>query len=266
MTGQEGQCSLCLKRAVLQESHLLPAAVYRLIRDQSGAGKSSPVHLTTKKSFRSDKQIKEYFLCRKCELRFSVNSENYVLGQCDRQNGQFKLRELLRCASVLCDLGKEKLYEVTALLGGKTEQYLYFGASVFWRAAARSWTLRGTRVAPIKLGKYQEELRLYLIGKAGFPADGRLVVNVSSDNRTGVATPPREWNLKLRQHEGPYYKFYILGILFTLILDPAGARECDDIALNSSRGKFMLLSPWKDDSLFRHVKATAKKSRPRGWR
>lgn len=101
---------------------------------------------------------------------------------------------------------------------------------------------------------------------AGFPAKGRLFVNVSCDDRTDVATPPCEGRLKIRKYEGPYYKFYIPGILFTLILDPDGARECDNIALNSSKGKFMLLSPWKRDSLFHHIAARAKQSTPRGWR
>lgn len=266
MTGQESQCGLCLRPALLQESHLLPAAVYRLIRDPSDGPNSSPVHVTTKKSFRSDKQITEYFLCCNCEQRFSVNGESYVLSQCDRRNGEFRLRELLRSASVLCDLGEDKLFEVTALLGEKTEQYLYFGASVFWRAAARSWAFRGTTVAPIRLGTYQEELRLYLLGKAGFPTNGRLFVNVSIDDRTDVATPPCEGHLKVAGYEGPYYKFYIPGILFTLILDREGARECDDIALNSSKGKFILLSRWKDDSLFQYIADTAKRSTRRGWR
>jgi hypothetical protein len=266
VTGQEGQCGLCLRPAVLQESHLLPAAVYRLMRGRTDGPNSSLVHVTTTKSFRSDKQITEYFLCRNCEQRFSVNGENYVLRHCDRQNGKFRLRELLRSHCVLFDLGEDEVFDVTALLGEKTEQYIYFGASVFWRAAARSWTFRGTTVAPLKLGTYQEELRLYLLGEAGFPANGRLFVNVSSDDRTDVATPPGGKHLKVGRHEGPYYKFYIPGILFTLILGRELAQECDAIALNSSKGKFMLLSPWKDDSLFHHIAATAEQSTPRGWR
>jgi hypothetical protein len=187
------------------------------------------------------------------------------LGECDKGNGKFGLRELLQSHCVQVDLGKDKVFEVTALLGDKTEQYLYFGASVFWRAAARSWSFRDATVAQLTFGTYQEELRLYLLGKAGFPANGRLFVNVSSDNTTDVATPPLEGHLKVGQHEGPYYKFYIPGILFTLILGRELVSECDAIALNSSKGKFMLLSPWKGDSLFQHIAATAKQSTPRGW-
>ena len=107
---------------------------------------------------------------------------------------------------------------------------------------------------------------LYLLGQSEFPPNGRLFINASSDNRTDVATPPREGHLKIGGHEGPYYKFYIPGILFTLILGRELAKECDDVALNSSKGKFMLLSLWNDDSLFHHIAATAKQSMLRGWR
>lgn len=91
-----------------------------------------------------------------------------------------------------------------------------------------------------------------------------MFVAVSSDNMTDVAVPPCKAYLKVGRHQGPYYKFYIPGILFTLILGREGATACDSIALNSSRGKFMLLSPWKKDSLFHRIKAAAKQFRPKG--
>ncbi len=260
MKGKEGCCGLCRKSAELRNSHLLPAALYKFFRNPADGPNSSPIHVTTKKIFSSDKQITEYFLCGRCEQQFAANGESYVLRQCDRQNGTFRLRDLLQGTSVLCDLGEEKVYEVASLLGDKTERYLYFGASVFWRAAARSWMCRGAGVAPINLGHYEEQLRLYLLGEAGFPANGRLFVNVSSNGQTGVTIPPLEGQLTLSTYKGPYYKFYIPGILFTLISNREGASACDSIALNSSRGKFMLLSPWKDDSLFNYAVAGIKLS------
>ena len=41
-------------------------------------------------------------------------------------------------------------YALRATLGEHAEEYLYFAASIFWRAAARSW---GTQMRQISLGR-----------------------------------------------------------------------------------------------------------------
>jgi hypothetical protein len=246
MSAPEGPCGLCLKLAVLQKSHLLPAAGYKLVRSGPDESIASPILITPKKSFSSDKQIAEYFLCRDCEQRFSTHGESYVMSQCARQNGNFPLRDLLRTASPLYDLGDYKVFEVTSILGEKTEQYLYFGASVFWRAAAHTWKGSGETIK-IDLGEHKEQLHRYLLGEAGFPEDGRLIVQVSSENdMTDVAVTPFKAN--------DCHKFYFFGLLFTLAFDK-GATQWDDIALNSSKGKFMLLSPWKFEPLYQGLRA-----------
>jgi hypothetical protein len=255
MTEIVGQCGLCLQPRVLRGSHLLPAALYNFVRDQSGGTDRNPVHVTARKTFTSSKQIKAPFLCDDCEEKFSGNGESYVLKQCNRQDGTFRLGETLQAPSrPVWEQGKYKLYDVAALLGNNTEQYLYFGASVFWRAAARSW--RG--VNRINLGDYQEEFRLYLLGDAKFPVYGRLIVHVSiEDDFTDVILPPSTGRSKL----GRLHRFYIPGIVFTLCLGREVLRnEYNAIALNSSKGKFMLLCPWKEDPLFRMVRAFVKQS------
>lgn len=258
MTEHVGQCGLCLERRELHESHLLPAALYNLVRDPPSGPNRNPVHVTGRKSFTSSRQIKALFLCAGCEGRFSANGESYVLSQCDRQGGHFKLRELLRTSTPVMDEGEYKLYDVASLLGGNTDQYLYFGASVFWRASARSWKSGDVLLSPIKLGKYQEELRLYLLGNARFPTEGRLLVHVSSDDKmTDMILPPKSG----RSEIGRFHKFYIPGILFTLYLGRhVIGTPYDACALNSTNGKFMLLCPWKDDPLFRGFRAFVKRS------
>jgi len=75
MEGKEGRCGLCGKSAELRNGHLLPAALYKLLRYLPSERNSSPVHVTTKKVLSSDKQITAYFLCGCCEQRFSANGE-----------------------------------------------------------------------------------------------------------------------------------------------------------------------------------------------
>jgi hypothetical protein len=127
----------------LKESHLLPKALFKLVCDRVGGLGSGHVIVTKEKSFYSDTQIKDYFLCGACESKFSINGESYVISQCHRGRGQFELRELLLSTTPVRDEEGHKVYEVSSLLGDKVEQYLYFAASVFWRASARSWNLGG---------------------------------------------------------------------------------------------------------------------------
>jgi len=210
------------------------------------------LHVTGVGSFTSSRQIRAYFLCSSCEQQFSANGESYVLRECARQNGLFKLRELLLSTTAHWEKGEDKLYEVSTLLGPKIEQYLYFATSVFWRAGARSWSIKDIRVNQIKLGKYQEQLRLYLSGKTGFPGNGRLLLSVSSE-----AIPLRSvippWTG--RSKGAHYHTFYIPGILFTLFLSGELPSECECITLNGGKGKFMLLTPVKETGFLREVMA-----------
>jgi hypothetical protein len=246
MSAPEAPCGLCLKTAVLQNSHLLPASGYRLARSGPDEAIHNPIHITSTKSFPSDKQITDYFLCWDCEQRFSTHGENYVMNQCAR-NGKFPLRDLLRTGSPLHDLGDLKIYEIMHLLGEKTAQYLYFGASVFWRAAARAWSIDGETIGPLDFDQHQDELRRYLLDEAGFPEDCRLIVQASSENEmTDMVLTPHKTN--------DCHKFYIHGLLFTIVFDDA-ATKCDEIALNSTKGKFMLLSPLKSEPLYQGIRA-----------
>lgn len=258
MAAPEGQCALCLKRGLLQESHLFPAAVYKFMRDPTDDSNVSPVHLTTNKSFQTDKQITEYFLCWDCEQKFSTTGESYVMSECDRQNGKFRLRDRLTTCIAVAEDGKYKIIEVTNVLGDNTDHYLYFAASMFWRFSARSWRCGSAKIGPIKLGPYQEDLRRYLLGEAGFPTNACLIVQVSSDDTmTDVALPP--WSG--RSEVGRCHRFYMLGLLFTFHLGERVVQSLyDDFALNSRKGKYMVLCPWKDDPLFGHLRSFVKTS------
>src|SRR5438094_7007040 len=129
-------CGLCLEPKELRDSHLLPRKVYELSREPTAGTNPNPVVVTKSWARTSSKQVSSLFLCKDCEQRFSDNGERYILAQCARPNGQFKIRELLQSASPLFDTPKFKLYDVQPLLESKVDQYLYFAASVFWRASA----------------------------------------------------------------------------------------------------------------------------------
>ncbi len=256
------RCGLCLSTSELRNSHLLPAALYNMARNLSGGTDPNPAVVTPSRSFTSSKQVSSPFLCEVCEGRFSRNGESYVLDQCFRPNDRFKLRELLKAAVPLESDVRYDVYDVQPLLGNEVDQYLYFAASVFWRASAHHWRMGAERVAKISLGaKHQEQFRLYLLGKEPFPDGARLFVHVSSETEPHRATV---FPCVTRTNGVHRHKFYIPGLLFILFLSGHAIGKFDSGALNSRQRKLMWLCPWEEDSLFRGALRLVKASTPTG--
>ena len=180
MESNPAPCGLCLEVRVLRESHLLPAALYRLSRDPSRAN-PNPVLMAAGRASATSRQVASRFLCDDCEQRFSERGERYVLGQCARPGDEFRLRELFERQTPIAREQGVRLYEVGDLLGAHADEYLYFATSVFWRASARAWAEDGPRERFSLGSSYDEQFRLYLLGKADFPRNGRLFVHVWSE-------------------------------------------------------------------------------------
>ena len=251
------RCGLCLNTSELCKSHLLPAALYHMARNLAVDTDPNPAVVTPSRAFTSSKQISSPFLCAACEARFFNNGESYVLDQCFRPNGQFKIRDLLKTVVPLESNVRYDVYDVQPLLGKEVDQYLYFAASVFWRASAHHWRMGAERVAKISLGiRHQEQFRLYLLGKEAFPDKARLVVHVSSETEPQRITA---FPCVTRTNGVHRHKFYIPGLLFILLLSGHAVGKSDGVALNSRERKLMWLCPWQEGSLFggvlRHVKA-----------
>ena len=249
-----GMCGLCLQHKELQNSHLLPAALYKQLKDPSAGLNDNPVLVTNERAFTSSQQVSSPFLCADCELRFSVNGENFVVTQCAKRDGSFNLRKLLQTVSPLSYYNKDgfALYDVQGLLCDKVEQYLYFAASIFWRASAHTWKFGSRQVGKISLGDtYQEQFRLYLLGESTFPQNARVYVHVSSETQVPltVATVPTT----SRMDTAHRHKFCIPGMLFILFLGSNISATHDNLALNGSKQKIMWLCPWQDDSLFHGI-------------
>ena len=114
-------------------------------------------------------------------------------------------------------MNQTAVYDVQRLLDTKVDQYLYFAASVFGRASARSWKMGDEQVGKICLGEeYQEQFRLYLFGQAAFPKNARVYVRVSSETQVPltVTTVPTTFRMG-RAHR---HKFCIPGVRFILFL------------------------------------------------
>ena len=169
------------------------------------------------------------------------------MAQCDQLNGQFKLRELLQAASPLYSRPEGKAYDVQVLLGNKLEQYLYFAASIFWRASAHRWKTGREWLDPISFDStYQEQLRLYLLNEAAFPPNARVWVFVIKEVvRPRMIYPPSTRVDGVGQHD-----FYIPGIHFALVFNELAPQEFDGGALNGRQQQIIWLTSWMDDPVF----------------
>jgi hypothetical protein len=118
------------------------------------------------------------------------------------------------------------IYSAAGVAGMDIEKAVYFCVSVFWRAAVRSWESSGQRYEGIGLGpKYQEEIRLYLLGDAGFPENAAVMVIVSA-----LPRPHLSFNFPdtIRIEASHAHTLHIPGLTFQLGLggqQSAGARE-----------------------------------------
>ena len=157
-----GRCGLCRNSRELVISHLVPAAAYK---PAQGLRVGATV-VVRRKAFFTSKQVSAHFLCNACEQRFQGCGEDDVLPQSYQPDGQFKLRELLQAMRPLESRPQGTVYDVQPLLGKRIESYLYFAASIFWRASAHRWRLGREWLDRISLGPYQEPFRQYLLNEA----------------------------------------------------------------------------------------------------
>jgi hypothetical protein len=177
-----GKCKLCLHMADLQNSHLMPASLYKKSRIP-GAINPNPTLITGKGSKQTSRQIRNFVLCRNCEQLFSKNGENYVMTQVfDGKSKKFPLLETLRATAPTWGGPEFVGYELGATPDIDREKLGYFALSVFWRASVHIWRERGEEPVTLDLGKvYNESFRQYLLGQAGFPADVVLLVVACTD-------------------------------------------------------------------------------------
>jgi hypothetical protein len=88
-----GTCKLCLRDGVeLQRSHLLSAAVYRILRDDGVAPNPNPVLITPEGRVQSNQQQWAHLLCRSCEALLSRVGEDWVFRHGMKQDGVSRWR------------------------------------------------------------------------------------------------------------------------------------------------------------------------------
>src|SRR5450432_1945048 len=137
-----GICKLCLKRRNLRDSHFIPKAMFKYVRDanmRAGWKNPDPILIVKTVTSHTSKQVSHYVLCDQCENRFNKNGENWMLEQVWKETS-FRLLDRLNVAHPLFPMQGAQAFSGPSV-GLEMDKLGYFALSVFWRAAVRIWTL-----------------------------------------------------------------------------------------------------------------------------
>ena len=209
-TSRLGVCKLCLEPKVLQESHLLGRAIYKMCREEGG----DPVVMTPELVMSTSRQLKDFAFCWDCEQKFSRNGEEYV-SRIVRRQDSFPLLDRLNLAFPhrQSEMGHTVYSGLRA--GIDVEKLAYYGLSVLWRSAVHPWRTLGEQTTTVKLGAHNEEIREYLAGDIAFPNDIAVVITVCRDLGSQHLAFTPSWYGK---EDVSKYAILVRGIYFRVLL------------------------------------------------
>jgi hypothetical protein len=218
-------CKMCLKVKELQDSHLLPASVYRKLhskhlRDPDNPN-PNPISVSGRRARQTSKQTTDYLLCSDCEGILDRMGEKYFLPLLANELG-FPFQDVLR--SVAPDVAESDLTAYACARNPSLDcgKIAHFASGIFWKAAVHAW-VHGDATVKIELRGYTEGLREYLLGAKPFPNGVTLVMLVLPPNVPLLsAVAP----IQAREPRFDMYWFYVPGIQFLLF---AGERTPPEI-------------------------------------
>ena len=243
-SGVKGQCKLCLEIKYLCDSHLMPAALFRLLLSTTVTPRD-PLLITPSTTFTTSRQVSDYLLCVDCEDKFRTSGEDWVLRHCYRGGKKFLLRDFVLKAKLLDDGAGATIYSARSNPDINCSALTFFAASVFWRAAVHKWKFPGSVPEdPIALGPYQELLRNYLLGEEQFPQSAAMWVWISRYDKPSrcVTTPhsSRIWNCHV-------HTFDIPGIQFNLFIGQTIPKDVRLLCVMNGPDRPILVSEAPDD-------------------
>lgn len=173
------QCALCERKVdFLIESHLLPNAAYKAMRQLGSENRLLQLNFLDSTVYYHDKQIKARLLCRGCEDLFSKRGEQPA-GMLWASKKRFGLLEILKATANFQPLNDGmNLYDGNSLPTTVVDSIKYLFFSIFWRASV--WPERLHTGYNGALGAYAQKIREFLLG--GAPAiDFKLLVQVNTN-------------------------------------------------------------------------------------
>jgi hypothetical protein len=247
---KNGRCGLCRKDGILHNSHLVPKAAYKLVRDPISQGGRSPMKVDTssRRAGRTDKQVTAHFLCGACEIKFSKFGETPVSklwgGFFD-----FPMLEILIRQGPSAHHQRRAIYASADVPINVVDSLYYFALSIVWRAAVWPTTFAKVNsckgaIAPPVLTAIEE----FLLDPKGRVRDIFMVVDVNTHQAlNGIFSFPAR--MKAAEVEG--FQFDLLGFRFMVFVGPIFPSEIQ-----------LLMNSFERDILFttsNHMESSATK-------
>jgi len=257
---KSNRCYLCLQERELRESHLLPKALYRLVRAGTRSPNAHALQITRYGRQSSSRQATQPLLCAECESRFDRCGENWVLRHCYRGRGRFRLRTMLEQSQPLYTSSDLAIYCGSHIPEVNVEQLVYFCISVFWRASVKDWWSSGHKYESINLGtKYQEEIRRYLLGDLKLPDSFAVTVILSN-----LTKPVLAFNFPVSSRiEGAHsHRLHIPGMTFLLAVGKQAGQSLSEIDILRSASHPIFVSTDGDRRVQKEILAMMGKVAP----
>ena len=232
-------CRLGTQVATLRESHIIPAWCYeRAKHDESGRVKQLLFYDGFKGTIAySDRQLKEYLLCAKCEQAFSAGFENYVstvAAQKDRSFPALANVTATQNKRIVSQDGSKSLYSSGSL---DVDKLARFAASVIWRASISTHP----HVDEVQLGPYEEPVREYLLNRTPLPNTVSVCMRLltKSEMQSALFLP-----FSKRFAGGWMHQFLVNGLYFTVHVGQGVERVYRDLCI--TRGRWVSLDDAED--------------------
>ncbi len=239
---KRGKCALCQKPSLLQLSHLIGKAIYRMSRDRG----FDPVVMTPKIATHTQKQVKEYMFCADCEDRFNKGGESYVSTLI--YNGKdFPLLDRIKLAPLAgVKISQQNLEMFLGRkLGINTGKLAYYAISLIWRSAAAKWRTLEKQTTTVEMNETRkEEFRQYLLGHTELPHDVGVVATVCTDDQSQgwVFLPTETKGSDFRTHGLTFYAVLVRGIYFRVMVDVPDRFPLQEVCCLRSPDKLIWVS------------------------
>jgi hypothetical protein len=166
-----GRCELCHANRSLCLSHYLPRATYKNSR-LSGLTNENPIVVSGGKAKQTSVQVQDHKFCEECEARFNENGEKWVLAHMYRPGqNSFPIHEVLNGSKPKLIDKDFFMFSEEDVPGINLDKLVYFGMSVFWRGTLRWRPLLDARLQKVYLGRCENRIRSYLLGRGTLPPD-----------------------------------------------------------------------------------------------
>jgi hypothetical protein len=209
---KHGKCELCHAFADLRDSHYLPKSGYKKMRS-SALKNPNPIVLSGSKAKQSSLQVRDYKFCGACEERFNKGGEAWILNNIPPHGHPFWVHNLLNSRTPIVS-GSDLLFPQASIPEVDMTKLVYFALSIFWRGTRRWSAVEGGRPPQLYFGRYEEAIRVFLLGRAKLPDDVVVTVAVWPYKKVySTATLPCSAGTPYRS-----YWFYFFGFIFMLTL------------------------------------------------